>query len=399
MTKYITIESMTKTKTADIAATVSQINHLASIGCDIIRVAVPDIESAGAITKIKENIMIPLVADIHFDHKLALLAIEAGADKIRINPGTIGMRENVKAIAKACNQKNIPIRIGANSGNLEKEMLEKHGGVTPEALVESTMNHVKILNQCDFDNIWLAAKSSHVKLTVDTYKLLHQQTNYPLHIGVTEAGTEYNGIIKSSIGIGTLLLDGIGDSIRVSLTAPPEKEIDAAKAILKALNLRPGIDIISCPTCGRCNIDIIKITNEVEKRINAELDKTPPPPNSQPLTPSSSSHLPTSNSQLPSLRHCERTKQSNPPPHHRPLHTQNHQPQITIAIMGCAVNGPGEASQADYGIAGGDGKGAIFAKGKIIKTAPMENLTEELFNMITNHVGVAPLRDPLTSKE
>jgi len=403
--KYITIESMTTTKTADVAATTAQIKHLTSIGCDMIRIAVPDIESAKSIGKIKENITIPLIADIHFDHKLALLAIEAGADKIRINPGNIGgstsgkNEENVKAVAAACNKKNIPIRIGVNSGSLDKNILKKHGGVTPEALVESTMGHIKLLNKYDFDNIWLSAKSSNVTLTVKTNRLLSEQTKYPLHIGVTEAGTEYNGIIKSSIGIGTLLLDGIGDSIRVSLTAPPEKEIDAAKAILKALNLRPGIDIISCPTCGRCNIDIIKITNEVEKRINAELDKTPPPPNSQPLTPSSSSHLPTSNSQLPSLRHCERTKQSSPPPHHRPLHPQNHQPQITIAIMGCAVNGPGEASQADYGIAGGDGKGAIFAKGKIIKTAPMENLTEELFNMITNHVGVAPLRDPLTSKE
>ncbi|MCL2539600.1 MAG: flavodoxin-dependent (E)-4-hydroxy-3-methylbut-2-enyl-diphosphate synthase, partial [Oscillospiraceae bacterium] len=285
--------------------------------------------------KIKENITIPLVADIHFDHKLALRAIAAGADKIRINPGNIGNKEHIKAIADACNQKNIPIRIGVNSGSLEKKILEKYGGVTPEAMVESTMNHIALLNKFDFDNIWLSAKSSSVPLTVKTYRLLHEQTKYPLHLGVTEAGTEFSGIIKSSIGIGALLLDGIGDTIRVSLTAPPEKEIEAAKSLLKALGLRPGIDIISCPTCGRCNIDVLGIASEVGKRLG-----------------------------------------------------KNNEHNLTIAVMGCAVNGPGEAKQADYGIAGvGAGKtdadkGVIFAKGKIIKKTPMDKLVDELFNVM-----------------
>ena len=336
MFQQITIQSMTTTKTANIEATTAQINSLAKIGCDIIRVAVPDIASANAIPKIKENITIPLVADIHFDHKLALRAIENGADKIRINPGNIGGSENIKAIAQACNKKKIPIRIGVNSGSLEKEILEKYGEVTAEAMVESALYHIKLLNKFDFDNIWLSAKSSNVPLTVKTYRLLHEQTNYPLHLGITEAGTEYNGIIKSAIGIGTLLLDGIGDTIRVSLTAEPAKEVEAAKAILKALHLRPGIDIISCPTCGRCNIDIIQIVHEVEKRLDR-------------LIKNNSPHL---------------------------------TPNLTIAIMGCTVNGPGEAKQADYGIAGGDGEGIIFAKGEIIKKAPMEKLVDELMDCV-----------------
>lgn len=336
--KNITVQSMTTTKTAEIDATVAQIGRLEKLGCDIIRVAVPDIESANAIGEIKKHIAIPLVADIHFDYKLALRAIDAGADKIRINPGNIGTsasdggKSGVKAIANACNQKGIPIRVGVNSGSLEKEILNKYGGVTAEAMVESTMNQVMLLNKFDFDNIWLAAKSSNVPLTVKTYRLLHEQTNYPLHVGITEAGTEYNGIIKSSIGIGALLLEGIGDTIRVSLTAEPEREIIAGKAILKALGLRPGIDIISCPTCGRCNIDVISIANEVERRIQGFQSDT-----------------------------------SN---------------NITIAIMGCAVNGPGEAKQADFGISGSEREGIIFAKGKIIKKAPMENLVDELFVVI-----------------
>jgi len=339
--KKITIQSMTKTKTSDVTATTAQIKTLEALGCDIIRVAVPDIEAADAISKIKENITIPLVADIHFDHKLALLAIEAGADKIRINPGTIGSPENVKAVASACNKKNIPIRIGINGGSLEKDILKKHGGVTPEAMLESAMGHVKLLNRYDFDNIWISAKTSNVELTVKTYRLLSEQTKYPLHIGITEAGTEYNGIIKNSIGIGALLLDGIGDTIRVSLTAPPEKEVIAAKAILIALGLRPGIDVISCPSCGRCKIDLIKLTNEVETRLS--------------LAPS-----------------------------HPTPYTLHPAPSVltTIAVMGCAVNGPGEAKQADYGIAGGDGEGLIFAKGKVIKKAPMDKLIDELFEII-----------------
>jgi len=351
--KKITIQSMATTKTADVAATVTQINGLAAIGCDIIRVAVPDMASADAVGKIKEKITIPLVADIHFDHKLALRAIKAGADKIRINPGNIGTHENVKSIAEACNSRNIPIRIGVNSGSLEKEILAKHGGVTAEAMAESVMGHVALLNKYDFDNIWLSAKTSSVRLTVETYRLLHAKTSYPLHLGITEAGTEYNGIIKSSIGIGALLLDGIGDTIRVSLTADPSAEIEAAKAILKALNLRPGIDIISCPTCGRCNIDLMKITREVEERLSRL---------SAPRI--AASHSAPRNDEIFLLQN------------------------LTIAVMGCSVNGPGEAKQADYGISfagtGGTagGEGIIFAKGKIIKKAPMDRLVDELFDLI-----------------
>jgi (E)-4-hydroxy-3-methylbut-2-enyl-diphosphate synthase len=328
---------MTTAKTANVEATVAQIKRLEAIGCDVIRVAIPDIESADAISKIKKDISIPLVADIHFDHKLALRSIEQGADKIRINPGNIanldstGGEAAIKAIANACNQKNIPIRIGVNSGSLEKDILQKFGGVTAEAMTESVMRHVKLLNKYDFDNIWLSAKSSNVPITVKTYRLLHEQTNYPLHIGITEAGTEYNGIIKNSIGIGALLLDGIGNTIRVSLTAEPEKEVEAAKAILKALGLRPGIDIISCPTCGRCKIDLIKLTQEVEKRLAGFAT---------------------------------------------PLST------LTIAIMGCAVNGPGEAALADYGISVGDNEGIIFKKGKIIKRVHMDKLVDELQSQI-----------------
>ena len=341
MHKYITVQSMTKTNTADIAATTKQIGELAAIGCDIIRVAVPDIESADAIAKIKENITIPLVADIHFDHKLALRAIEAGADKIRINPGNIGGEDNVKAVAKACNQRKIPIRIGVNSGSLSKEILKKHKKVTPEAMVESALSHVKLLNKFDFDNIWLSAKTSSVPLTVKTYRLLHEQTKYPLHLGITEAGTQYSGTIKSAMGIGALLLDGIGDTIRVSLTADPHEEIKAAKMILQSLNLRPGIDIISCPTCGRCTIDVQKIADELGSFLS----------------------------------------------HTNMYNNKN----LTIAVMGCPVNGPGEAKQADYGIAGtgktgkneAANEGIIFAKGKIIKKAHMNELFTELTELIT----------------
>jgi len=336
--RKITIQTMTTTKTADVEATTAQIKHMEAIGCDIIRVAVPDKESADAIAKIKENISIPLVADIHFSHELALRSVASGADAIRINPGNIGSSDGVKAIAKTCNDRNIPIRIGVNSGSLDKDILAKHQGPTPEAMVESAIRHIKLLNKYDFDNIWISAKSSNVNDTVKTYRLLHEQTKYPLHLGVTEAGTEYHGIIKSSIAIGSLLLDGIGDTIRVSLTAPPEKEIEAAKAILKAIGLRSGLDIISCPTCGRCNIDVISITNEVTKRLK-DLD-------------------------------IERKLDNNK--------------DLTLAIMGCAVNGPGEASQADYGIAGGNREGIIFAKGKIIGKSPMNKLVDDLLGKIIN---------------
>ncbi|MCL2222654.1 MAG: flavodoxin-dependent (E)-4-hydroxy-3-methylbut-2-enyl-diphosphate synthase [Oscillospiraceae bacterium] len=346
---YITIESMTTTKTDDIEATVRQINALQALGLDIIRVAVPDISSADAIEKIKENINIPLIADIHFDHKLALRAAEAGADKIRINPGNIGGEMKVKAVADMCKNKNIPIRIGVNGGSLEKKLLEKHGGVTPEAMVESVMSHVALLEKYDFNNIWLSAKSSNVNLTVATYRLLKEHTNYPLHVGVTEAGTEYNGIIKSAIGIGSLLLDGIGDTIRVSLTAPPEREVLAAKAILKSLGLRPGADVISCPTCGRCDIDIIGIANEVELRL-AQKESA-----AASLSRKDSSSVVADD-----------------------LVSKNQ----TIAVMGCAVNGPGEASHADYGIAGAGSEAIIFAKGKKIGQFPMQGIVDRLFDMM-----------------
>jgi len=347
----ITIQSMTTTQTDDVTETVAQIKRLEAHGCDIVRVAVPNIESAKAIEKIKEKINIPLVADIHFDHKYALAAIEAGADKIRINPGNIGKTDakgnnpNVKAVADKCNQKGIPIRIGVNGGSLEKELIAIYGGVTDEALVESALGHVKLLNRYDFDDIWISAKASNVPLMVKTYRLLSEKTNYPLHIGVTEAGTEYNGIIKSSIGIGALLLDGIGNTIRVSLTAEPEREVIAAKAILKSLGLRPGLDIISCPTCGRCSLDVMRFAKEVEAKLN------------------------------------DGTKLS-----HDGVYNEKEK-TLTIAVMGCSVNGPGEASHADYGIAGcgkaGCSKiGILFAKGKQIKRAPVNSLVDELLKLI-----------------
>jgi (E)-4-hydroxy-3-methylbut-2-enyl-diphosphate synthase len=319
---------MTNTRTSDVAATVAQIDNLSKLGCDIVRVAVPDLESADAIGKIKTLVDIPVVADIHFDHRLALRAAEAGADKIRINPGNIGGAANVRAVADICAKKGLPIRVGANSGSLSAEVLKKYGGVTPEAMYESALEHIRLLNSFDFDDICVAVKASSVPLTIAAYRLLHERTDYPLHLGVTEAGTEYIGIIKSSIGIGALLADGIGDTIRVSLTAPPEREVEAAVAILKALELRRGYDLISCPTCGRCGIDLIPIAHEVEQRLKI-LGR-----------------------------------------------------DITVAVMGCVVNGPGEASRADYGISGGDGAGVLFKKGEVIKSVPMVNIVEELFNMI-----------------
>ena len=328
----VTVQSMTNTMTSDIRETAAQINRLAKLGCDIARVAVPDIASADAIGEIKKQINIPLVADIHFDYKLALRAAEAGADKIRINPGNIGGEDNVRAVAGICTKKGLPIRIGVNGGSLSGDLLAKHGGVTSEAMYEGALEHIRLLNKFDFDNICLSAKTSSVSLTVETYRLLNERTDYPLHLGVTEAGTEQIGIIKSSIGIGSLLIDGIGDTIRVSLTAPPEREVETAITILKSLGLRTGYDLISCPTCGRCRIDLISIAGEVEKRLN----------------------------------NCNELGKRN----------------ITVAVMGCAVNGPGEASRADYGIAGGDGEGILFMKGRIHKKIPMDRLVDELFILV-----------------
>ncbi|NLT15070.1 MAG: flavodoxin-dependent (E)-4-hydroxy-3-methylbut-2-enyl-diphosphate synthase [Clostridiales bacterium] len=325
----VTVQSMTNTKTGSVADTISQITRLREAGCDIVRVAVPDSTAARAVEAIKKQAGIPVVADIHFDYRLAVEAAEAGADKIRINPGNIGGEDGVRAVAEVCRKKGIPIRIGVNSGSIEKDILAKHGGVTPDALLESAMRHVRLLNKFDFDDICLSVKTSDVRLTIDACRLLSQATDYPLHLGITEAGTEYMGIIKSSAGIGALLSEGIGDTIRVSLTAPPEREVKAGLAILKALGLRAsGADLISCPTCGRTKIELISIAEEVERRLE-KLDRP-----------------------------------------------------ITVAVMGCAVNGPGEAKRADFGIAGGDGEGVLFKKGLVVGKAPMDKLVDALIQLI-----------------
>ena len=321
----VSIQSMCNTKTDDVAATVAQIKKLADAGCEIIRVAIPDMAAAEAVDRIKEQIDIPLIADIHFNHKLALEVARRGIDAIRINPGNIGAEENVKAVADICREKKIPIRIGVNGGSLEKELRAKYGGVTAEALVESAMGHVALLNRYDFDDICISVKCSDVPLTMAAYRLLSQQTDYPLHLGVTEAGTPSMGMVKSAMGIGGLLCMGIGDTIRVTLTADPVEEIYAAKKILKAAGLRKeGVNLISCPTCGRTRIDLIPIAEEVERRL---LD-------------------------------CEKN--------------------ITVAVMGCIVNGPGEASAADIGIAGGNGEGLLFCKGEPLYKVPQERLVDAL---------------------
>lgn len=325
----VTVQSMTNTKTENIEDTVAQITRLEQEGCDIVRVAVPTMEAAEAISAIKERISIPLVADIHFDYRLAITAAERGADKIRINPGNIGSPERVKAVVDACRSRNIPIRIGVNGGSLEKPLLEKYGRPTAEAMLESAMGHVHLLNRFDFDDICISVKASEVSLTVAAYRLMAQETSYPLHLGVTEAGTEYAGLVKSAVGIGTLLQEGIGDTIRVSLTALPEREVKAGIEILKAAGLRrSGVELISCPSCGRCRINLIETAQEVERRLT------------------------------------------------------NYPGELTVAVMGCAVNGPGEASRADYGLAGGDGIGVLFRKGKTVKKVPMENLVDELMALI-----------------
>ena len=325
----IAIQSMCNTNTADVAATVAQIHALEAAGCEIIRVAVPDMEAAAAIGEIKKAIHIPLVADIHFDYKLALRCAEEGIDKIRINPGNIGSHDRVRAVADACRERGIPIRIGVNGGSLEKDLLAKYGGVTAEALVESAMGHVRLLNDCNFDDICISVKCSRVPVNMAAYQMLHEQTDYPLHLGVTEAGTPSMGIIKSAIGIGGLLCQGIGDTLRVSLTADPVQEIYAAKRILAASGIRQtGPNLISCPTCGRTKYDMIPIAEEVERR----------------------------------LQSCTKP--------------------ITVAVMGCVVNGPGEAAAADVGIAGGQGEGLVFAKGKTLYKVPQEKLVDALMEEI-----------------
>ena len=321
----VSIQSMCNTKTDDVAATVEQIKTLEAAGCEIIRVAIPDQAAAEAVDKIKEQISIPLVADIHFNYRYALACAERGIDGLRINPGNIGAEENVKAVADACRKRGIPIRVGVNGGSLEKSLREKYGGVTAEALVESALGQVKLLNKYDFEDICISVKCSDVPLTIAAYRLLSERTDYPLHLGVTEAGTPSMGMIKSAMGIGGLLCLGIGDTIRVTLTADPVEEVYAAHKILKAAGLRKdGVNLIACPTCGRTQIDLIPIAEEVERR----------------------------------LVNCRKN--------------------ITVAVMGCIVNGPGEAAAADIGIAGGKGEGMLFRKGKSLYKVPEESLVDAL---------------------
>lgn len=327
----VSVQSMCNTRTWNVEATVAQIREFAAAGCDIVRVAVPDMESARAISTIKERVDMPLVADIHFDYRLALEAAERGIDKIRINPGNIGGEENVRAVAEVCAARNIPIRIGVNAGSLEARLLEKYGHPCPEAMVESARGHIELLNKFGFDDICLSLKTSSVPLTIASYRMAAEIFPYPLHLGVTETGTEWNGTIQSAVGIGTLLCEGIGDTIRVSLTADPVREVAAGVAILKAAGLRSGgVRFVSCPTCGRTEIDLISLAKQVEERVRG-LDR-----------------------------------------------------DITVAVMGCVVNGPGEAREADYGIAGGKGKGILFKKGQVLGTYPYERLCDALIELIEN---------------
>ncbi|MCC2259149.1 flavodoxin-dependent (E)-4-hydroxy-3-methylbut-2-enyl-diphosphate synthase [Intestinimonas aquisgranensis] len=325
----VTIQSMCNTRTDDVDGTVAQILRLEEAGCEIIRVAVPDMAAAKAVGAIKSRIHIPLVVDIHFDYKLALESVAAGADAVRINPGNIGDADRVKAVAQACAGKGIPIRIGVNGGSLEKELLAKYGGPTPEALVESAFGHIKLLNRWDFDDICVSLKTSSVPGTIAAYRKMAAESDYPLHVGLTEAGTPRMGVLKSAVGIGGLLALGIGDTIRVSLSADPVEEVYAAQDILRVVGLRKDApELISCPTCGRTKIDLIGLANEVEERLRAV------------------------------------------------------RKPITVAVMGCVVNGPGEAREADVGIAGGDGVGLLFRKGEIVKKVPQAELVDELFRLI-----------------
>lgn len=329
----IAIQSMTNTKTEDIEATVAQILELEQAGCDIIRCAVPTMEAAEAITAIKKRIHIPLVADIHFDYRLAIAAIEHGADKIRINPGNIGSKEKVQAVVDVAKEHNIPIRVGVNSGSLEKEIVEKYGKVTAEGLVESALDKVHLIEEMGYDNLVISIKSSDVLMCIKAHELISGQTDYPLHVGVTESGSVLAGSIKSSIGLGNILYQGIGDTIRVSLTGAPIEEIRAAKLILRSLGLRKGgVTVVSCPTCGRTQIDLIGLAGQVEELVE-DIDA-----------------------------------------------------EIKVAVMGCVVNGPGEAKEADIGIAGGKGEGLLIKKGEVIRKIPeselLQALKEELSHML-----------------
>ena len=325
----IPVQSMCNTPTSDAKATISQILRLYEAGCEIIRVAVPDEAAAAALSDICRESPIPVVADIHFDYKLALAAAAAGVSKIRINPGNIGSEDRVRAVAESCGERGLPIRIGINSGSIEKKLLEKYGGVTPECMVESAAGHIELLTKYGFEDICVSLKASEVMMTIAACRAFAEKFNYPIHLGVTEAGTTYNGIIQSAVGIGTLLCEGIGDTIRVSLTADPVEEVAAGIAILRAAGLRKGGPrLVSCPTCGRTQVDLIGMANETEKR----------------------------------LAGCTR--------------------DITVAVMGCIVNGPGEARNADYGIAGGRGEGVIFRRGEVVEKVSEDKLVDRLMELI-----------------
>ena len=330
----VSIQSMTNVNTADVEAAKAQIRRLQDAGCEIIRLAVPDMEAAAAFKELKKFASVPLVADIHFDYRLALAAIENGADKIRINPGNIGDRENVRKVAEAAKAAGIPIRVGVNSGSLEKDILEKNGGPTAEGLAESALRNVELLEDMGFNDIIISLKSSNVKMNYEAYKIVSAQSDYPLHIGVTEAGTLARGKVKSAAGIGALLLNGIGDTMRVSLTADPVEEVIFAKELLQSIGLREtGIDLVSCPTCGRTKVDLERIVADVERRLD-------------------------------------------------PIQQALGDRKLKVAVMGCVVNGPGEAKDADLGVACGDGKGVLFSKGEIIKTVSENEIADEIIKLM-----------------
>ncbi len=328
----ILIQSMTNTKTEDVKATVEQIKRLEAAGCDIVRCTVPTLEAARAISQIKKHVSIPIVADIHFDYKMAIAAIENGADKIRINPGNIGGEDKLRQVVEKAKEKNIPIRVGVNSGSLEKDILSKYGGVSAQGIVESALDKVKMIEDMNYENIVISIKSSDVLMCVKAHELIADKTNYPLHVGITESGTLYSGNVKSSIGLGIILYQGIGDTIRVSLTGDPVEEIKTGKLILKTLGFRKGgVSVVSCPTCGRTKIDMIALANQVETMVEKYDDL-----------------------------------------------------DIKVAVMGCAVNGPGEAKEADIGRAGGEGEGLLIKKGQIIKKIPEDRLLDELEEELRN---------------
>lgn len=333
---HVSVQSMTNTNTADVKATVAQIKALTEAGCEIVRVAVPDMDAADALDAIKRSVSIPVIADIHFDWKLALRSLEAGVDGLRLNPGNIGSVERVREIVKASAERRVPIRIGVNAGSLEKDILEKYGHPTAQALVDSAMRHIRILEDMDFSDIKVSLKASNVLLTVESYRLLAAKVDYPFHIGITEAGTLFSGTIKSSVGIGMLLGEGLGDTLRVSLTGDPVDEVKVGWEILKSLGMRKrGVNIISCPTCGRIKLDSIRIAQEVEKRLSGVTEP------------------------------------------------------VTVAIMGCVVNGPGEASEADIGIAGGDGVGLLYIKGKVARKVRESEIVDALIEEVYRIAGAA----------